>query len=123
MITMIVNMLLTMTIAGVIGWQAKMRVFPFNGFRWDNSGAMGIINCVFTMYNIYAILTAWLSLGLLTISAIVYMLLVVGSFALGWNHVWLRGFIWDCEHVGITSALRSAWRSLLDAFRHDGNKQ
>lgn len=105
-------MLLTMIIAGVIGWQANMRVFPFNGFKWDNSGAWGVINCVFTIYNIYAIITTWFALGIMTISAIIYMLLVIGSAVLGWNHVWLHGFIWDCRNIGVIPAVKSAWESL-----------
>lgn len=105
-------MLLTMIIAGVIGWQANMRVFPFNGFKWDNSGAWGVINCVFTIYNIYAIITTWLALGIMTISAIIYMLLIIGSAVLGWNHVWLHGFILDCRNIGVIPAVKSAWESL-----------
>lgn len=108
----LLNMLLTMIIAGVIGWQANMRVFPFNGFKWDNSGAWGVINCVFTIYNIYAIITTWLALGIMTISGIIYMLLVIGSAVLGWNHVWLHGFIWDCRNIGVIPAVKSAWESL-----------
>lgn len=30
----IISILLTILIAGIIGWQAKMKQFPFNGFKW-----------------------------------------------------------------------------------------
>lgn len=109
----IINLILTLLIAGLIGWQAKMRVFPFNGFKWDNSGAWGVINCIFTIYNIYAIFSTWFMLGLFTVTAITYMLLVIAAFAIGWNHEWTRGFIWDCQHVGIIPALKSAWQGWL----------
>lgn len=116
---MIISILLTILIAGIIGWQAKMKQFPFNGFKWDNSGFMGGANCILTIYNIYVILTTWLSLGILTIQAIIYLLIVIGAFALGWNYTWVNGFIWDCKHVGLLAAVRSAWQSLISMLKNN----
>lgn len=111
----VVNMLLTLALAGVIGWQAKVKAFPFNGFangfRWADVGAVGVMNCLFVAYDACIILATWFSLGLLTIQAVIYMLLVAGAFALGWNHVWFRYFIEDCKRHGIMKALKDDWRS------------
>ena len=107
----IFQLILTLLIAGIIGWQAKIGVFshaPRAGWDW--------ITWIFTIWNVYAILSTALALGL-SVSGIVFVLLAGSSFALGWNYVSLSAFMWDVRHIGFLPALRSAWRSFSAQFR------
>lgn len=110
----LINLIITIIIAGILGYQARNQVFPFNGFKWDNDNTLwGVLNCILTLYNIYAIITTWLMLGILTISAIIYLLLVITAVALGWNYKWTQEFIEEAKQYGFIKAFKNNWNAWM----------
>lgn len=97
-----VSVIFSVLLSATIGWQASQRIFPFGlkGTGLDKSkkvrsltkdsavdlGASAAMNCMTIIWNCYIILSIWFDLGRFTLTAILYLMLVIIAFLLGWHH-------------------------------------
>lgn len=109
MIGLLMNAIITALIMGIIGWQARLGAFPFRNWRHGGpSGGWEWINTFFTVYNLYAVGSNWLALGMFTPPALVYGSFIVISFVIGWKWVEFNAFIQNGRAFGWKYALKDA---------------
>lgn len=97
-----VSVIFSVLLSATIGWQASQHIFPFGlkGTGLDKSkkvrnltkdsavdlGASAAMNCMTIIWNCYIIISIWFDLGRHTLTAILYLMLVIVAFLLGWYH-------------------------------------
>lgn len=97
-----VSVIFSVLLSATIGWQAAQRIFPFGlkGTGLDKSKkvrsltkdstvdltASAVMNCLTIVWNCYIIISIWFDLGRYTLTAILYLILVVVALLLGWHH-------------------------------------
>lgn len=121
MIMLLLNLLLTIIITGMIGWTVRTRQFPFNGFK-PQGGIFGWINCVFIIYNIFAIVSTWLSLGPISVLGFVYALIILVSFMLGFDYPAVQAFWYEIKTYGLLTAIKNVyynWRLKMNAKKNN----
>ena len=112
MLFMVLNLVLSVIIMYLIGWQIRQRAFPFRSWRgggpktgWD------WINLLFVVYNLYAITTTWMSLGVLTLYGVLYLLVMVIALTAGLEGPAMKDFINQAKAYGLKSAV-DQWRRM-----------
>ena len=121
---MIVSLALTALITALIARAWDQKVFPFNGWvrslvRNGNGGELGPkspwdwLNLVFTAYNLYLIVSTWLALGIISLSALFYVLFIAVFFFVGWNWASTVLFVESVKAFG----LKRATIDLIDRIR------
>lgn len=112
MLFMVLNLVLSVIIMYLIGWQIRQRAFPFRSWRgggpktgWD------WINLLFVVYNLYAITTTWMSLGVLTLYGVLYLLVMVIALTAGLEGPAMKDFINQAKAYGFKSAV-DQWRRM-----------
>ena len=115
-VNMIVSLALTALITALIARAWDQKVFPFNGWvrslvRNGNGGELGPkspwdwLNLVFTAYNLYLIVSTWLALGIISLSALLYALFIVVFFIIGWNWASAVLFVESVKAFGLKRAI------------------
>ncbi len=111
MLFVIINMALSVIIMYLIGWQIHQRSFPFRS--WKDGGpktGWDWINLVFIVYNLYVIITTWMSLGF-SLYGILYLLIMLMALFTGLEGPAMRDFVNQAKAYGFKSAV-DQWRRM-----------
>jgi hypothetical protein len=121
---LIINLVITAIITVMIAVTWEHHVFPFTD--WKVNGARGTLdwlNLILIAYNLYAIITTWIMLGLLTIPAILYALFIGLSFLIGWNWTRVVLFLNTVRTLGVGYAFRDLFDRMTRSLRRSNKKQ
>lgn len=108
MFLMLINLLLSVIIMFFIGYQIRNRIFPFRSWSIRPQG-MEWVNLLFDVYNIYAITSTWIALGVLSMYGMLYMAVMMIALFSGLEYTALRDFQRQAKAYGFKSAV-SQWR-------------
>lgn len=111
MIMLIINLALSVLIMAVIGWQAKAHVFPFRSWSQKPDTVWDWVTCVFIIYNLYVIVSTYLSIGPFTVIGLAYAIIMVAAFIIGYDGPAIRDFINQARSYGFRSAV-DQWKRL-----------
>lgn len=101
---LIVNLFLTALITIMLGNMVRRRSFPFGG---GYEGFYDLVNLVFVVYNVYAIITTWLTLGLTSLIGVIYFFFILIMFLCGWLMDEFKSMSGEARSFGLRFALRS----------------
>lgn len=111
---MIINLVLSLLIMWVIGWQANMRAFPFCDWRIHKpQGPWDVINCVFLVWNLWSFVSTWIALGMLAPAAVLYAVAMLLALWAGWNWVEIKA-LWQ---AGRTLGWRYVFTDCMDRVK------
>lgn len=104
MVYLIVNLVLTALITIMLGNMVRRRYFPFGG-RYR--GFYDLVNLIFVVYNVYAIITTWIALGFTSPIGVIYFFFILIMFLGGWLMDEFRSMPGEARSFGFRFALRS----------------
>lgn len=104
MVYLMVNLVLTALITIMLGDMVRKRAFPFGG---GYRGFYDLVNLIFVVYNVYAIITTWMTLGMTSTIGVAYFLFILVMFLGGWLMDELRLFPGEARSAGVGYAFKS----------------
>lgn len=87
-----VSVVFSIVLSAIIGWQVSQKVFLIGLHRSadklarEKVSSSAVMNLITTVWNCFMIIYIWIELGFFTLTAILYVLLIIVAFLIGLNH-------------------------------------
>lgn len=87
-----VSVVFSIVLSAIIGWQVSQKVFlvglsgSASKLSKEKISSSAVMNLITTIWNCFMIIYIWIELGFFTLTAILYVLLIIVAFLIGLNH-------------------------------------